>query len=82
MRPFSGFANARVRVCALPDARPLAPSESALGAAPPRPSLPPSLAGKLRASISLLIALIRVRGGVNWKTLVLCLFGEENVNKN
>ena len=51
----------------------------------PRPfprSLPPSLAGKLRASISLLIALIRDRGGVNWKTLVLCLFGEENVNKN
>lgn len=36
---------------------------------------PPSLAGKLRASISLLIALIRDRGGVNWKTLVLCLFG-------
>lgn len=43
---------------------------------------PPSLAGKLRASISLLIALIRDRRGVNWKTLVLCLFGEENVNKN
>lgn len=43
---------------------------------------PPSLLGKLRASISLLIALIRDRGGVNWKTLVLCLFGKENVNKN
>lgn len=46
------------------------------------PPFPPSLAGKLRASISLLIALIRDRRGVNWKTLVLCLFGEENVNKN
>lgn len=77
MRPFSGCAHARVR-----PAGHEAPSESALGAAPPLPSLPPSLAGKLRASISLLIALIRDRGGVNWKTLVLCLFGEENVNKN
>ena len=67
----------RARTCA--PSR-LAPGERAGGC--PAPSFPPSLAGKLRASISLLIALIRDRGGVNWKTLVLCLFGEENVNKN
>lgn len=42
----------------------------------------PSLPAKPRASISLLIALIRERGGVNWKTLGSCLFaGGMDVNK-
>lgn len=42
----------------------------------------PSLPGKLRASISLLIALIRECGGVNWKTLGSRLFaGGMDVNK-
>lgn len=56
----------------------------AVGSTSRRPSArsSPSFPGKLRASISLLIALIRECGGVNWKSLGSCLFaGGMGVNK-